>query len=78
MKLNLYQVFFNKEQPLDPQCIPLDACGVNVVPLYENKHILDTYNKGLEGADYYGVTSWRMKEKTGLMIQQLRFEVQDE
>lgn len=62
MSLNLYQVFYKDGQPLDSGCIPIDACGVDPVPLFENKHILDV-SLNLEGADYYGVTSWRLNEK---------------
>ena len=65
MKVNLYQVFYKKDQPLDKDCIPINAVGINCVPLYENKYILDQYPK-LTGADYYGVTSWRMFDKTSL------------
>lgn len=65
MKLNLYQVFYKKDQPLDKDCIPINAIGINPVPLYENKYILEQYSK-LSGADYYGVTSWRMFDKTNL------------
>ena len=59
-------MYYNDNQPLDPDCIPLDSRGVDVVPLYENHHILDAYKTKFDDADYYGVTSWRMKQKTGL------------
>ncbi len=65
MKLNLYQVFYRDDHLLDVGCIPIDARGIDPVPLYENKHILYQSTK-LKGADYYGVTSVRMREKAGL------------
>ena len=66
MNTKLYQIFYDPRQLLDPGCIPVDTQGREMSPLYENNILLETYNKGLTGADYYGVTSWRMFEKTGL------------
>lgn len=70
MKLNLFQVFYKDGQPLDSGCIPIDARGVDPVPLFENKHILDV-SENLEGADYFGVTSWRLNEKTKLTKEEI-------
>ncbi len=64
--LKLFQVFYREDHFLDNGCIPFDARGIDVYPLYENKHILGLHKDGLSGADYYGVTSFRMFEKTGL------------
>lgn len=65
MKLKLFQSFHEDNAPLDGDCIPMDNRGIDVKPLYENHHILSLYPI-LEGADYYGLTSWRMYEKTAL------------
>lgn len=65
MNLKLFQVFYDNEQPLDRGCLSVDARGMDVAPLYENKHILNVYEI-LNGANYYGLTSWRMAEKTNL------------
>ncbi len=67
MSVKLFQVFYKEGQPLDEGCIPVDAIGMDVAPLFESTHIINLYNNGLlNGADYYGLTSWRMFEKTGL------------
>ncbi len=63
MKTKLYQVFYEDNQPLDQDCVPVDARGVDVKPLYENYHILNAY-KDFTDADYYGLVSWRLREKT--------------
>jgi len=65
MKLKLFQVFYENNHPLSGGCEYIDARGVDVSPLFENQHILNVHSK-LEGADLYGVTSWRMFDKTGL------------
>jgi preprotein translocase subunit Sss1 len=68
IKTKLYQILYKDGIPSDPDCIHEDTRHIPesaVSPIYENYHILRLYPK-LAGADYYGVTSWRMKEKTGL------------
>lgn len=69
-KIKLYQVFYKDDHLLDVGTIPVDARKIDPKPLYENKHILDVYPK-LKGADYYGLTSWRMREKIGLNKKQI-------
>jgi len=65
MKLKLRQVFFDKKQPLDPGCIPYSSVGYEP-ELYENQHILDLIEDGdHRDSEYWGLTSWRMFEKTG-------------
>ena len=66
MQLKLRQVFYKEDQPLDGGCIPYSA--VDYEPrYYENQHILDLYEKGDHlDCDYWGLTSFRMYEKTEL------------
>lgn len=70
-KVNLYQILYMDGIPkdaIDPDCIHEDTRHIPehiVSPIYENYHILRLY-PSFSGADYYGTTSWRMYEKTGL------------
>lgn len=65
MKLKLRQVFFDKKQPLDPGCTPYSSVGYEP-EFYETQHIMDLTELGdHKDSDYWGLTSWRMYEKTG-------------
>src|SRR5687768_14024812 len=67
-KVHLYQILYADGVPKDPDCIHEDTRHIpesEVSPLYENYHILRLYPM-FKGADYYGITSWKLFEKTGL------------
>lgn len=77
-QVDLYQIFYKDGIPnldtargisgMDPDCIHVDTRHIteqDVSPIYENYHILNLYPE-FDGADYYGNTSYRMYEKTGL------------
>lgn len=77
-KVVMYQILYKDNIPkldvsrnitgIDPGCVHEDTRHIpesTVSPIYENYHILRLYPKFTD-ADYYGTTSWRMFEKTGL------------
>lgn len=63
--IKVFQIHYDEESKanLDPLLIPYE--NKNKDKFFENGAILDIYNKNIE-AEYIGVTSWRMKEKTNL------------
>lgn len=66
----VWQVFYHNESKAEIESgfIPYNNCGV-VSKAYENDVIIDVWlNKRNEwiDADYVGVLSWRLKQKTGL------------
>jgi 23S rRNA U2552 (ribose-2'-O)-methylase RlmE/FtsJ len=75
MILKLNQVYYDINQELDKGCVPY--CSIDNEPiLYENQHILDLFNrKDHLKNDYWGVTSWRMNEKTKLTYDRILSEI---
>lgn len=75
MKLKLQQCFYGKKQPLDPDCEPFDSTGVDP-QARENQHIYDLVKQNAHtGVDYWGFTSWRLLEKTGLTFKDIEREI---
>lgn len=79
MILSLFQVFYQDGQVLDAEAIPVDGRDVDHGGLYENYHISrlpDYINLSGRGeTEYVGLTSWRMKEKTGLTKAELEAKI---
>jgi len=75
MYLKLRQIFYGPNQPLDKECVPYDSTGHEPV-LYENHHILNLISNGDHyGNQYWGFTSWRKYEKTGLTYKDIVAEM---
>lgn len=75
MYLKLRQIFYGPNQKIDKWCIPYDSTGYEPT-LYENQHILDLVSKGDHyGNQYWGFTSWRKYEKTGLTYKDIVAEM---
>lgn len=67
--VRLVQVFFRDDQraALDPLAVPYFNGTLD--PLYENRIILDLLAAhDYLGHDFWGVTSWRLREKTDLTV----------
>ncbi len=76
MILKLHQGFYDKRQPLDPDCIPYPSIG-NDPMARENQHIYDLVKKNDHMVcDFWGFTSWRMLEKTGLTYKDIKREIE--
>lgn len=75
MKLKLRQGFYSEKHPLDPDCEPFPSIGVDP-QARENQHIFDLIKAGDQrNCDYWGFTSWRMFEKTGLTYKDIEREI---
>lgn len=72
-ELRLIQVYYEDAQRarLDP--VAVAHCNVQLSAIFENQVILDRLRAGDHlQADYWGLSSWRMGEKTGLTVAALR------
>jgi len=72
-KVRIRQSHYKSNQPLDLDAVPYPTLGYEPI-LYENQHIMDLIEKNdHEGYDYWGLTSWRMYEKTKLTVKEINF-----
>lgn len=68
MKIKIYQSFFKPEQIslLEKNFIPYNNLENKNSALHEYPILLDLYSKNRNFDGYWGMMSWRFKEKTGL------------
>ncbi len=77
MNLRIRQVFVSQDNKLDPGCVPYSSVG-RKPKFYENQHILDLIAQSDHlGADYWGLTSWRMESKSGLSHAQIKEKIEE-
>lgn len=76
--MKLRQCFYKDDQILDKDCVPYSATGLNLKAL-ESQHIYDLISKGdHKDTDYWGFTSWRLLQKTGLTYQDIKKEIDED
>jgi hypothetical protein len=68
--VRLVQVYYREDQRPELDELAVPYFNRDLDPLYENRIILDLLRaRDYRGHDYWGVTSWRLRQKTDLSVE---------